>query len=88
MEGYDLYLILSSKLRELQTQRLKSEKTLPIEFPVYDKKRETRKVKKLLKKSETERQKHLNGYFKGVADAINIVDSTFKKLKKLEDKED
>lgn len=79
MEGIEnFYLRVQANLKNLQANKLTKEKTIPMKIDVHQNRKETRRIKKLHKKEEKLRRSINNGYHKGVADSIQVVNKIFK----------
>lgn len=77
-EIQNFYLKILASLKNIQSKRLYSERQLPLKIDLYEKRTETRKAKKLLKKSEIQRKKIEKGYHKAIEDCIKQIDKIYK----------
>ena len=78
----NFYLKIIANLKNLQTVRMSSEKLLPLKFELFEKRKDFWKARKLSKKSEKQRKQIENGYYKGIADALKLVNKIFKVYEK------
>lgn len=78
----NFYLKILSRLKTIQSKRLYSERQLPLKIDLHEKHTETRKARKLLKKSELQRKKIEKGYYKGIEESINVLEKVYKETLK------
>lgn len=76
-ELVNFYLNAKSRLNERRTLKLVGERLQPYEYVIYSKFGESLKQKRQFKKSEKQRIKIEEGYYKGIGDAIKIIDKLF-----------
>lgn len=81
-ELVNFYLNIKSKLNEKRTIKLVMERLQPYEYVIFLNNGESLKQKKQFKKAEKTRIKIEEGYFKGVGDAIKIIDKLFSEVMK------
>lgn len=81
-ELVNFYLNIKSKLNERRTIKLVGERLLPVKHISYKKLGETWFQKRQNKKAEKTRIKIEEGYYKGIGDAIKIIDKLFSEVMK------
>ena len=74
------YLFINSELRVLQTKSLKKEKNIPLKLDLYEKRKNSRKARRINKKAEKQRLKIEKGYHKAIEECICKINKIYKEF--------
>ena len=77
-EIQNFYLRVLAELKNLQAIKLNRSRLLPQEYVIFSDKGESFKQKRLAKKAEKQRKQIEEGYYKGIADCIGMVNHIYK----------
>lgn len=72
------YFQVIASLKNLESKRLLYERSLPVEYPVYEKRKSTYRARKLAKKQKKMLLKIEKGYYKGISDSIDKINKIYK----------
>jgi hypothetical protein len=81
-ELQNFYLTIIAELKTLETNKLSSERRLPIKIDVHEKRKDTLKAKRLSKQADKQRNQIEKGYYKAIDDCIKRINKTYKETLK------
>lgn len=81
-ELVNFYLNIKARLNEKRTEKLSKERLQPIKHVSFAKFGESWLQKRQNRKAEKQRIKIEEGYYKGIGDAIKIIDKLFAEVEK------
>lgn len=78
----NFYLQIIAQIKSLESKKLLFERRLPVEYPVYLNKQNTRKAKRLAKKHKKFDLKIEKGYYKAISDCLSKINKVYKDILK------
>lgn len=83
----NFYYQVIASLKNLESKRLLSERSLPVEYPVYEKRKNTYRARRLARKHKKLNLKIEKGYYKGIMDSILKINKIYKEYIKCSSKD-
>lgn len=83
----NFYYQIIASLKNLESKRLLSERSLPVEFPVYAKLKNTYRARRLVRRHKKLNLKIEKGYYKGISDSISKINKIYKEYLKCSSKD-